>query len=53
MIKCSCGKWFCCKCHYGINKHEREIPRDLLDDLKIPIGYKLMKGTEYDNIESN
>jgi len=45
MDKCKHGKSFCCECAYGKygNQRSEEKPRDLVDDLKTPIGYKLLK----------
>ena len=35
---------WCVKCRYGNYGLMRKEPRDLVDDLKVGIGYKLVKG---------
>lgn len=44
--KCPHGrsKLFCCECKYGRIRNERERPRDMVDDINMPVGYKLLAG---------
>ncbi len=44
--KCQHGRdsLFCCRCNYGQIRNEREWPRDMVDDIEMPIGYKLTAG---------
>ena len=46
MKKCKHGadKDSCCKCRYGEKSHidHKERAWDLVDDLRVPIGYKLL-----------
>ncbi len=44
--ECKHGKIFCCLCKYGNFGQQRseDNPRDLVDDLKTPVGYKIEKG---------
>lgn len=33
----------CCKCNYGSLQRKQEKSYDLVDELKMPVGYKLHK----------
>ena len=41
--KCNHGKNFCCECQYGLIRQENaKRVLDLVDEAKVPLGYKLL-----------
>ena len=44
--KCFHGRnrMFCCECRYGCIREERERPRDMVDDMNMQAGYRLVSG---------
>ena len=38
------GVCFCCRCRYGVQQEETVKEWDLVDDLNLSTGYKLVKG---------
>ena len=44
--ECSHGRSrvFCCECNYGQIREEQDRPRDMVDDINMRVGYKLLAG---------